>query len=334
MKRGGFTLVELLVVIAIIGMLVGLLLPAVQQAREAARRMQCGNNLRQLSLGILNYETQNRKLPSGGWYYTYGGDADRGMGKKQPGSWAFSILPFLEQTALYQSTSNGNREEPNQEAIAGLMQTVLPVFYCPSRRSPKLSSSIVGTSNNAPSSNCRQVTELCKNDYAANMGELPSRNCGTMDSLRTGYPTSYSQANEMEAKNTWPTVKASGVISAFSEITFGEIRDGLTNTILLGEKYLVPECYDTSNNGDDNGVFAGFDIDTARATSEQAVFAPKQDRTGYDVNLAEVFGSVHSGSMQITFCDGSVQPLSYSIDSVVWAHLGNRADGEVVTLPQ
>ncbi len=94
--RRGFTLVELLAVIAIIGLLVSLLLPAVQSARESARRAHCGNNVRQLALGCLAHLNQHGSFPSAGWGWCWTGDPDRGFGKSQPGSWAFSVLSFIE----------------------------------------------------------------------------------------------------------------------------------------------------------------------------------------------------------------------------------------------
>jgi prepilin-type N-terminal cleavage/methylation domain-containing protein len=95
-RRDAFTLVELLVVIAIIGILIALLLPAVQAAREAARRAQCRNHLRQLAVAMLTHESTHGFFPSGGWGHRWTGDPDRGTGYRQPGGWAYAVLPYLE----------------------------------------------------------------------------------------------------------------------------------------------------------------------------------------------------------------------------------------------
>src|SRR5262245_35403008 len=100
-RRRGFTLVELLVVIAIIGILIALLLPAVQAARESARRTQCSNHLKQLALSMSTHHDQHKMFPSGGWGWRWTGDPDRGHGKRQPGGWGYQILPFIEQQAIY-----------------------------------------------------------------------------------------------------------------------------------------------------------------------------------------------------------------------------------------
>ena len=100
-SKRGFTLVELLVVIAIIGILIALLLPAVNAAREAARRMGCANNLKQMGIGFLNHESTFKFLPTGGWGPNWVGDPDAGAGKLQPGGWIYNILPFIDRINTY-----------------------------------------------------------------------------------------------------------------------------------------------------------------------------------------------------------------------------------------
>ena len=146
MVRRAFTLVELLVVISIIGILIGLLLPAVNMAREAGRKAQCSNNLKQLGYGCLQHETAQGYYPSGGWGYQWVGDPNLGYGNRQPGSWIFSILPNLDQTPLFQlgliNATSGTlltNYNPSQQPVqmsggSQCMSTPVPGMNCPTRR--------------------------------------------------------------------------------------------------------------------------------------------------------------------------------------------------------
>ncbi len=311
--RLGFTLVELLVVIAIIGMLVGLLLPAVQQAREAARRMQCNNNLKQMGLASLNHESQTRRFPSGGWYYNWTGDADAGFGKNQMGGWTYSLLPFMEQNALYQLGADGDPGTETQTQMENAKiraETPLSVFYCPSRRAVKTYPAGSGLTNSA------RVTNGGKTDYAANCANAYS----------------YVDVRSFSASKSynWPTPTSKGVIFGRSEVAIGEIRDGTSNTFLIAEKYLAPDYYETGSSSSDNEpIFSGADWDCCRLVTKS--YLPAQDRSGYMANSNNL-GSVHAGGFGAAFCDGSVQNVSYSVDAETFANLGSRNDGEPVTL--
>ena len=133
----GFTLVELLVVIAIIATLVSLLLPAVQSAREAGRRAMCMNNVKQLALGCLNHHEAHGFMPSGGWGRHWVCDPDRGFGKRQPGGWAYHVLPFIEAGDLH-GMGAGADDRTKRKLNRQRIMTPQPIFHCPSRREARL----------------------------------------------------------------------------------------------------------------------------------------------------------------------------------------------------
>ena len=179
--KHGFTLVELLVVITIIGILIALLLPAVQAAREAARRVQCQNHLKQLALGCLDHENAHGTLPSGGWGWFWSGDPDRGFDGHQPGGWLFNILPYIEQQALYDmgagGIAKGNATAVGQARI--MVGIPLDVFHCPSRR-PAPAHPSYGLDSRSYGNIGGPPALLAKNDYAGCAGWEwhPIRNFG------------------------------------------------------------------------------------------------------------------------------------------------------------
>lgn len=300
-------------------MLVGLLLPAVQQAREAARIMQCNNHLRQMGIAAMNLESSQRTFPSGGWSAPWVGDPDQGLGKNQPGSWLYSLLPFVEQQALWALGQDGVEETNDfqKSSAATRAQTPIGLFYCPSRRPAILYSSKGLSANNMSS-----IDSCAKHDYAANAG----------DCYQQIYPSNIVEGKKMDTKGvTYET----GVVFIKSGCTLGEIRDGTTNTYLFGEKFINADHYtDSKAEGDDNSAWHGGDNDKLRRTQYDASgsYAPRQDQPG--ANLAIHFGSVHSGSFGMAMCDASVQRISYRIDPLVHSYLGTKADGHVANWNQ
>jgi prepilin-type N-terminal cleavage/methylation domain-containing protein/prepilin-type processing-associated H-X9-DG protein len=323
-ESAGFTLVELLVVITIIAILIALLLPAVQSAREAARKVQCSNNLKQLSLAVLQHEQLYKFFPSGGWGWWWIGDPDRGFGKEQPGGWIFAILPFIEQNDLFQRGSDGNPNAWTSAQLDGatiVIQTPLAGMNCPSRRQSMLYplSSLRFGGGAAAFRGANSVTTVARADYAISGGDD-----------NTGFwqdgPADLTTAAQWTANRSWANLAATATGISFlrSEIGVQQITDGLSNTYMLGEKYLNPDSYATGADGaDDESMYAGFDDDTHRWTVPG--YLPLQDQPGVDNCL--FFGSAHAGSLNMSFCDGSVQNISYTIDPQIHRYLGNRQDG-------
>ena len=314
-KVSGFTLVELLVVITIIGILIGLLLPAVQAAREAARRLQCQNNLKQLSLAMSSHEQAHGYFPTGGWGYHWIGIPDRGFTNRQPGGWGFNILPYLEQEPLW-ALGEGLSGSDRRTALEQRLSTPLALFNCPSRRRAILYPNHKGYGYRPTGT----PTGVARGDYAANLGSAGYWGGSSPSSLSAGDGLSeqqwlnYSNGNEHD-----------GIIYRRSELPAALIRDGLSNTYLVGERYLNPDHYHTGRPADDDqNLYIGHDRDVLRGTWTR----PLQDRPGVSRQLS--FGSVHAGSLNMAMCDGSVRTISYSIDPDVHRVLGARDSGEVI----
>ncbi len=314
--RGAFTLLELLVVIGIIGILIAMLLPAVQAVRESARNVQCGNHVRQLSLAMIEHHSAHRHLPSGGWSKQWSGIPGRGGGRQQPGGWIYSILPMIEQPALHQL---GGDVAAAEAGNGQRLTTPLAVLHCPSRRSAEL---VVNERGWHPHLHPQPIL-VARNDYAANGG-------GQLIAFGPG-PKTLAEAKTF----AWPDTKAStGVCFQRSEVQFRDITDGLSHTFLLGEKQIPLTRYvDGKDRGDNEGAYSGDDRDTIRyvGTATDPRYRPLPDAFLPEVEGGP-FGSVHATGFQMALCDGSVRSVTYTIDLQTYANLGHRNDGKVVDI--
>lgn len=317
-RRAAFTLVELLVVIAIIGILVALLLPAVQSAREAARRMQCSNNLKQIGLALRSYHVAQRRLPYGSNYYFSKG-----------GTWTAFILPHLEQQALFDSFdfTQWIAETVNEKPRT----TVVSAYICPSDpqgRNPILKNRAdTGTFNPTtslglwyPASMGPTQPDLCPfcPDPTPSLTNKCCYGCswGSHDAGLIGHCQGSGQSI--------PAGSFSGVIGRIAKsISFADVRDGTSNTILAGET-LPGHCIW-------NGAFmanfpvASMSIPINIMESDNGAHANWYRTSGYK--------SLHPGGANVVMCDGSVHFLAQSIDFALYNHLGSRKGGEVAILP-
>jgi type II secretory pathway pseudopilin PulG len=310
------TLVELLVAIAIVGILMALLLVGVQAAREAARRATCQNHLRQLALAALQHESAHKHYPAGGWGGTWVGDADRGFGRKQPGGWAYNVLPFLEQEPLH-SLGKGLKGPAQAAAIAARVQTPLSVFHCPSRRAARVYPFSKPYTNRPRQSAI--VAAGGRSDYAINAGD--QERC---EVLAFFGPQSLAEGDEPAYE--WPEYDpATGIAFLRSTLRAADVEDGTSNVYLLGEKSLSAADYETgADHGDDWSLYTGFQDDLYRGGAAPARPDPG-GAEGYTPRCG--FGSAHSGGWAAAFCDGSVRLVSYAQDAETHRSLSNRYDG-------
>jgi prepilin-type N-terminal cleavage/methylation domain-containing protein len=354
--RVAFTLVELLVVIAIIGILIALLLPAVQAAREAARRTQCRNNLKQLGLAAQMHCDAQKYFPTGGWGWSWVGDPDRGYGLQQPGGWAYSLLPFLEEKPL-RDYGRGLTGTAKYNALALMQAQPVSSFNCPTRRGATIAPVNSGSVYNAvPAAGATLMGARC--DYAGNGGtDMTGNCCGN----QTAGPPSGSDTNGynpltyFQSMSNWS--KANGVIYAGSTVSIRQISDGLTKTYLIGEKALHPSCYPgTGGNNcaaDDQSMFQGYDWDTIRWAGNGAFSLPSNKIVYGSIDWRPLkdseidpytvvttsspfltnFGSPHPNGCFFVMCDDSVQIISYNIDYQIHWELAARNDGYQVNVP-
>ncbi len=326
--KRAFTLVELLVVITIVGILIALLLPAVQAAREASRRARCSNNLKQMALACLSHEQANGFLPTGGWGASWVGDPDRGFTRKQPGGWHFNILPFIGLDNLHDLGLGQNRN-----GLLVMVQTPVNTFICPSRREVIAYPCPWGSQTAYLLPGTPPV--VGRSDYGGNGGdENTGMAWGPSYSASNPYGNGDSFSDAQWIANLYGVGQHStGVIWPHGECKLADIADGTSNTYLIGERYICSDFYynwGPGDIGDDQGWFEGFDYDTDRwvqlgADTSAGYLVPMQDTPGY-LDYTR-FGSAHANGCNMAFCDGSVQQMSYQIDPETHRRLGNREDG-------
>jgi prepilin-type N-terminal cleavage/methylation domain-containing protein len=304
-RRRGFTLVELLVVIAIIGILVALLLPAVQSAREAARRMQCINNVKQVTLALHNYESSQKVLP-------FGTSWDRNTG-----SWASFILPYLERQAHFDLFDF----KQSMEHANNLTAVTTPVnsYVCPS--DAKLLDAIMGERCTCCGSSPPRAHVLW---YAASMGPTAPDACP----FCPGGAGSYCCQGANYGSN--PPGAFVGLFGRVEvSIAFSEVRDGLSNTIMIGET-LPKHCFHNTAFGR-NFPVAGTSIPLGTMEGKNDVTPGMNQSDLHSKNVhyrACGFKSQHSGGAVFGIGDGSVRFFPDSIDYQLYNALGTRAGGE------
>ncbi len=323
----GFTLVELLVVIAIIGVLVALLLPAVQAARETARNAQCKNHLKQLSLAMLQHEAALGYLPAGGWLGDWVGDPDLGADERQPGGWIYNLLPYIEQSAVHDLTSGMPTGFQKKRALGARDAIAISFMNCPSRR-PAIP--YPNAASHTPKNSYYSAVHG-RSDYAQNAGDIHELEAWCFKCA----PASIDAG----VKSDWlpPLDEHSGIGFCGTALKLRQITDGLSNTYAIGERFIEPQHYQTGlAHADDWPMYTGFQDDLYRSVwydekdpVDGEAYLPLQDRDGI-VGASERFGSAHSGGCNLAMVDGSVPTISYDIDAEVHRKHGHRSDGGTV----
>lgn len=323
----GFTLIELLIVVAIIGLLLQLFLPAVEMSRESARQVQCQNNLRQLAVAAQVHQGAHEHFPTGGWTHVWTGDPNRGSDENQPGGWCYNLLPFLEQSSL-RDLGKGAPDAERRRLGAQMFATPVSTFTCPSRRLVRPWKFIRADTL----VNIEELKTAGRSDYAANMGNaMPS------DQQGRG-PRSLEEGDQWEEgsdpESSWIATQHNGVVYQRSLVTPAMIEDGLSNTYLIGEKFMNPRYYKTGeSNGDDQSLYVGFDRDNIR--SGNFLHPPMRDKEVPIVYLRDTdspevtdwnFGSSHPSGLHMALCDGSVRKVNYDIEITVHSMMSSRSE--------
>jgi prepilin-type N-terminal cleavage/methylation domain-containing protein/prepilin-type processing-associated H-X9-DG protein len=310
--RSGFTLVELLAVIAIIGILIALLLPAIQAAREAARRAQCTNHLKQIGLALQTYHDSQKSFPMG-----------RERTDQRAVSWAFRLLPEIEESSIYTAFDDTARVDDPINSTA--MRTPIEIYACPSRRQAAADRNF-DNNDMPPAADAQHVATL--GDYAANAGV----------SIRTGM-------QNLTPDDTFSSdlvdTSVAGPIFSGSRISARRVTDGLSTTIAVGERHIPPPDPDTQ---EDQQQWQQGDTAFLAGDNRWAIFRQSGDDS--DTNTADdglasspddpshaKFGGPHPGVTMFAYLDGHVGAVSNDISLESLMALCTIAGDEVVTQP-
>jgi prepilin-type N-terminal cleavage/methylation domain-containing protein len=279
----GFTLIELLVVIAIVAVLMSLLLPAVQQAREAARRAQCKSNIRQISLALHNYHATYGIFPSGQYFCKPGTDCSNRPFFAPGWGWSASVLPFVDQAPIFNRLNFSL--EMRDASHVGVLATPIPLFHCPSDRTRRDSL--------APSGFSFRTERIATTNY-----------CGNGGSFSVSF-----EAPAVAKDENW----TNGVLGRDSARRFRDITDGVSNTILVGEVIHYDFPWDPTLYGhwDPPSGTACCTLSLAR----HANWGMNPGFSGTVDERRESFSSLHAGGAHFGLCDGSVRFVSENIDN-------------------
>ncbi len=369
-SRRGFTLIELLVVIAIIGVLIALLLPAVQSAREAARRTQCVNNLKQIGLGFMNFEGGNGHLPQGpfdghpqavdssgnpnpaGYNYdetagvSYGATTCCNASNPDGYNHFFKILPYMEQQQVYNLANfevppiYGSGRTGNYGGEDDIARVALAVFYCPTRRTVEKYGS-------------NPVTATSRNDYAGCAGVMQGEwyECdgpkGNFNSTRfvPAVPNGLTPLGDERASvNHGDTPKRKGAIAwsgRGAKRRLADFTDGTSNSILVAEKCLPHTRFGSDGGDNERWQNSGWDEDCIRyhfapmsdfqtASLNGVCRDPSSPNTGGTL-WRRMFGSSHPGGLNVGFGDGSVKFIKFTVDPSTFRKLAVIDDGEPIS---
>jgi len=325
-RSRGFTLVELLVVIAIIGILIALLLPAVQAAREAGRRSQCANHLKQYGLGIHSYHSASKVFPI---------NAGGPMGNALPRlTWQVRILPYMEQGDVYNKIDFTIDMRRLFVAPGTILWAVSPPYtHCPTDDFPHVI--------NPPTPTTTATNARAQCNYG---GSLGSQNVdGT--ALTSCHPFKVFEQKTVRFGQTLDKNQVSGIF-AFGAVAIStaDVRDGTSNTLMVGE--VLPGCQ--WNNDNQSGTWINSWGNLFSIGGGVSTITPMNDMTtcvgsnrirdprcnpasGETMQYAYGFKSKHPDGAQFTMADGSVRFINQAIDHMTFQFIGGRADGRVVT---